>query len=290
MKVSNFNGNFLPNKQNKEQKSNLQNKALNQNSMSFKGSAANDSLSAMGQAQVNMNKSKNIAFKGRPPLNILSNIAEKRHPEQLRELSQEFGRKVTKYYPSEQHFDKAVIDHIFDKSTKRVNETTGLALSQLAFNKSSMTDLNKFKEHVVPNAEQVNQYAKTHPAYAMEYRQCGHDRLNGLGNAISGGVTVLGSLAAAPHTGGISLGGVITGAKTYAEGLSKISTGNAKKENLLDFAKLEFTSGCLDYKLKRLIAKDKLDMETLLAQVDPSKLPPNSKALKGKHKHHCVVQ
>jgi hypothetical protein len=106
MKVSNFNGNFLPNKQNKEQKSNLQNKAVMQNSMSFKGSAANDSLSAMGQAQVNMNKSKNLSFKGygRIPPKILSNIAEGNRPQQLRELGSEFRGKIADHYHSEGSF------------------------------------------------------------------------------------------------------------------------------------------------------------------------------------------
>jgi hypothetical protein len=274
MKVSNFNGNFLPNNQNKEQKSNLQDKAVMQNSVNFKGSAANDSLSAMGQAQVNMNKAKNLSFKGKPAVNILANIAERSRPEELRELSQEFGRKVTKYYPSEEHFDKAVIDHIFDKNNKRLNESAFRSVTHRAWQSSDITDADKFFEHITPDEDQIIEYAKTHPLHKTNFKNAVQEIDRGLLTATGSTIAATTAIAAAPATGGLSvlLAPAAAGLIGGGVGASQIKSGETKLIGLVESVFPEFRASCLNYKVKRLIAKDKLNIKDLVSEVDPKKI------------------
>lgn len=261
MKVNSFNNVFLSNNQNKEQNLKSQNKDLMQNQMCFKGSAANDTLSVMGQAQVNINKSQNISFKGKPPTAILANLAEGRRPEQLRTLNSEFARKIAKYYPSEYRFDREVFDCIFDRSNKRLQDDGFDDIKNFAFTRSSMTNGEKFCDHVFPDKDQIEEYTKTHPCHYTEYKLIGKEKNRGLFTTLGATIATGVAVVAIPVTAGLSalLLPIAGGATTYASGVSQMLGAKEREAELIRRVAPEFQSGCLDYKLKRLIAKGKIE-------------------------------
>jgi hypothetical protein len=258
MKVSNFNGSFLPNKQNKEQKSNLQNKALNQNPVNFKGSAANDSLAAMGQAQVNINKSNNLSFKGKDPSCILANVREGKRPEQLRYYQEIFKGKVSHHWPSEEHFDKEVTDFMLD-GDKRLNMDRFGKIVELTYNNSSMGH-EKFCDHVLPKNDDILTYAQTHPIHRQKWNSLRNE--SDKGNITSTAATVAGIGAIALATGGVGLIlGLAGGLAGTGGGIVHRRDMAQKKDAFLEHTVTpDLTAKCFDYKLKEMINRGKVEV------------------------------
>jgi hypothetical protein len=260
MKVSNFNGNFLPNKQNKEQKSNSQNKVLTQNSMSFKGSAANDSLSAMGQAQVKMNKSNNISFKagvGGISREIFINLEKGIRPEKLTTLGEEFERNIVNTWHSEQGFDKEIIDFMLD-GDKRLNMDNVNKIYGLTYRKSRMNN-PKFDDHVLPSSYDYTQYHEKHPIHAQNLKTLKSELTEK--TIMNGAACAAGFGAMVVATGGLALllGGVATEAAAAKQCLNVKQMEDKKAFYRANTVVPDLYSKCLDFKLKRMIAKGKIE-------------------------------
>lgn len=236
---------------------------------SFKGNqAAHSSLSAlssMGKAQVAMNNKGNVAFKGKPPFQILGNLNEGRRAEALRDLSGEFAAKIIGHFPSEERFDNAVINCV-KKGTNDIHQDATEEFSNLIWINSKITSSAKLHDHVQPKDRELFEYVKKHPSYKHNFEDLKTQRTTGFLGAFGAATIAIVSLAAMPVTAGASaalLAGV-AGASGVAAGAS--SSGNATNSlnDLMRRARTEFGISCMNYKLKRLIAKSRIEVSEVV--------------------------
>jgi hypothetical protein len=153
-----------------------------------------------------------------------------------------------------------MMDAIFNKDSQRFRSDAFDQASVLVYRKTRLGTA-RLNENILPTYNEEEQYLTTHPIHGAKHHSLikQHDRTDlGTTGCVLAAAT---SAAAVVATGGLALivaGPSILGA---ASGISHGKELDQKIEKLEEGAAREFKAGCLDYKIKRLIAKGKLPVD-----------------------------
>lgn len=223
---------------------------------SFKGGQL-DTFSSKGKFQV--------SFKGRPPVDILANIAEGRRPEALREFSHRFARKIRGHFASEERFDRSVINCIWDRINNRLCSDSIQEIANFNCSRSSMT-ADKYNSNVLPNKDEIERYVKTHPVHKDEYRSIMSTRIGAKVTGGGAGIGLMICALTAPATAGLSFfaAPLLTAGTAWGGAMIAKDQTYKQVDRLINKIDPEFRAFCANYKLKRLIAKGKINVPEVL--------------------------